>query len=116
MALQQGMSLFQSGQLLEAERLFKSILARDPKNVSALQLLGIIVFQMGRSQEGEKLLRKAIGIKPGIADLHYNLGRMLDEQGKLDEAVALFRKLVNLNQKMSGYTTIWGQHWSSLGS
>ena len=99
MALQQGMSLFQSGQLLEAERLFKSILARDPKNVSALQLLGIIVFQMGRSQEGEKLLRKAIGIKPGIAGLHYNLGKMLDEQGKLDEAVNAFRKAVRLEAK-----------------
>ncbi len=99
MALQQGMSLFQSGRLQEAERLFNSILARDPKNISALQLLGIVVFQQGRSIEGEKLLRKAIALKPGIAELHYNLGKMLDEQGKLDEAVEAFRKAVRLDAK-----------------
>jgi Tfp pilus assembly protein PilF len=98
-ALQQGMALFQSGRLPQAEQVFRSVLSKEPREVNALQLLGLTVFQQGRPQEGEKLLRKAIRRSPKIAKLHFNLGHMLEMQGKLKEALFSFREAVKLDPK-----------------
>jgi Tfp pilus assembly protein PilF len=98
-ALQQGMALFQSGRLPQAEQVFRAVLTREPREVNALQLLGLTVFQQGRPKEGEKLLRKAIRRSPKIAKLHFNLGQMLDMQGKPQEALFAFREALKLDRK-----------------
>lgn len=98
-ALQQGMALLQSGRLQEAERLFRSVLAIDPKNVNALQLIALILFQAGKFQEGEQLLRRAIKQRPKVPDLHYNMGNMLDRQGKLKQAVEAYKNAVTFGLK-----------------
>jgi tetratricopeptide (TPR) repeat protein len=95
--LQQGMAMFQSGQLQQAEKLLREVLAREPREVNALQMLGLTLFQRGNPQEGERLLRKAIRRSPKIAKLHFNLGRMLEMQGKLREAVSAFREARKLD-------------------
>ncbi len=96
-ALQQGMRLFQSGRLKEAEALFLRILDASPHNIDALQLLGLSVFQMGRPVEAEQLLRKAIRQDKRISKLHYNLGHILEVQGKLKEALSSFRTAAKLD-------------------
>jgi len=98
--LQQGMTLFQRGRMLEAERAFQSVLSMDSKNINALQLLGIIKFQTGRFEEGEQLLQRAIKQAPNIADLHFNLGNMLEQQGKLKQAAVAFENAIK--QGMAG--------------
>ncbi len=97
--LKQGLAHFQSGRLAQAESMFNAVLSADPKNIDAMQLLGITLPQMGRPLEGEKLLRKAIRRNGKIARLHYNLGLVLEVQGKLKEAVMAFREAIKLEPK-----------------
>ncbi len=93
------MQFFHSGRLPEAESVFREVLNLDPREINALQLLGLTVFQMGRPKEGEKLLRKAIRRNPKIAKLHFNLGHMLEMQGKPQEALFAFREALKLDSK-----------------
>ncbi len=97
--LKQGLAHFQSGRLVQAESMFNAVLSADPRNIDAMQLLGITLPQMGRPLEGEKLLRKAIRRNGKIARLHYNLGLVLEVQGKLKEAVMAFREAIKLEPK-----------------
>ncbi len=96
-ALQQGMRLFQSRRFKEAEGVFARILNVSPKNIDALQLLGLTVFQLGRPAEAEQFLRKAIRQDKAISKLHYNLGHILEVQGKLKEALSSFRTASKLD-------------------
>ncbi len=89
--------MFQAGRLPQAEKLFREVLEREPREVNALQLLGLTMFQQGNPQEGERLLRKAIRRSPKIAKFHFNLGHMLEMQGKLKEAVFAFREARKLD-------------------
>ncbi len=109
------MALLQSGRLQDAELVFQSVLSMDPKNVNALQLLGIIQFQTGRSKEGEQLLRRAIKQRPNIADLHYNLGNMLDQQGKLKQALMAFENAIKLGLSNDQIHNNLGMVQSKLG-
>ena len=43
--LDQGIALHQAGRLDHAERLYRSVLARDPDQVDALTLLGTVAMQ-----------------------------------------------------------------------
>ncbi len=96
-ALQQ----FQAGRLDEAERLFRQVLAVNPRHADSLHLLGVIAYQTGRHDLAVDMIRKAIVINPREASLHSNLGNLLKEQGRLDEAVACYRKAVELKPNFS---------------
>ncbi len=97
MALRQGAALLQSGRLPEAEKVFRGALEKYPRNISALQLLGLVVFQQGHAEEGEKLLRKAIRYNGKVSKLHYSLGQILEAQGMLKEAASCFQKALKLD-------------------
>ena len=86
----------QAGRLDEAERLFRQVLAVNPRHADSLHLLGVIAYQTGRHDLAVDLIRKAIAINPREASSHSNLGNLLKEQGRLDEAVASYRRALEL--------------------
>jgi len=98
-ALQRGMSLYQAGRLLEAEKVFQQILAVDQRNVEVLQMLGVILLRIGKPQKGEALIRKAIKHSPETSQLHHNLGNIYEAQGKISRAVGSFQKASKLEPK-----------------
>jgi len=81
-------SLQQQGNLIEAEQIYREILAVAPDHFHATHLLGVIAAQTGHFGPAEELISRAIAINPNEAAAHSNLGNVLWEFERLDEAIA----------------------------
>ncbi|HEX8522259.1 MAG TPA: tetratricopeptide repeat protein [Tepidisphaeraceae bacterium] len=95
-ALQQAVKHHQSGQLEQAEKLYRLILEQAPDEPAVLHLLGLLVAQRGDLDEGLRLVRRAIELLPDVAEFHANLAQMLQARGALHEAIASYRRASEL--------------------
>ena len=86
----------QAGRLDKAERLFRQVLAVNPRHADSLHLLGVIAYQTERRELAAELIGKAIAINPREASSHSNLGNLLLQQGRLGEAVAHYQSALAL--------------------
>src|SRR2546430_7280437 len=67
----------QAGQFTEAERLYRKVLAAEPRHVHALHLRGALAHATGRNEEAVALIRRAIALNEQVPDFHYNIGLAL---------------------------------------
>jgi len=79
--LKRAIASHQRGALAEAEPLYRGVLAENPREVNALQLLGVLAHQTGRVQEAIELIRQALGHGGSHPQLHYNLAAALRDGG-----------------------------------
>ena len=86
-----------SGALEEAEKGYRTVLAVEPENTDALQLLGVLRHQQGDSNEAIRLIKKALERTPDSPQCHHNLASVFNALGRLDEAEKHFRKAVALD-------------------
>jgi protein O-GlcNAc transferase len=86
----------QSGQLPDAERLYRQVLAEHPNHAGAIHHLGLIALQTGRKNVAIQFIRQAIALQPGYAEAHCNLGNALRESGRPDEAALAYQKAIEL--------------------
>jgi len=86
----------QSGRLAEAQALYRRILAADPNNADALNLLGAIAHQLGRSNIAVDLIGKAITINRTDPAYYFNFGAALNALGRLDDALAAYDAALRL--------------------
>ncbi|MGB8167556.1 MAG: tetratricopeptide repeat protein [Chthoniobacteraceae bacterium] len=100
MTIQQAFELalhhHQNGRLVEAEAIYRQILAVDPSHADALHLLGIIVGGAGRHDLAVQMIRQAIALVPDSHFFHSNLGNELRELGHRDEAIAEYRRALEI--------------------
>ena len=96
--LQQAIDLDNAGQLVEAAKLYDSVLAEDPENVLALTRRGWILGRSGRQAGNVELLRagfdyldRATKIDPSYADAHAFKGLVLGALARPGEAGCEFR-------------------------
>lgn len=94
--LQHAVSLHQQGLLDAAHDAYLAILKRTPRDINALNFMGVLCFQRGNPQEGGKFLRKCLQIKPDFAQAHNNLGNGYMQTGNLKEAMLCFSRAVSL--------------------
>ncbi len=98
-----------AGQLSEAERLYREVLAREPRHAPALHFLGVLSHQQGQSAAAVELIEQAIAADGSIPDFHYNLGVILEAMGRRDEAAARYRGAAELKPDHFGA-------WLNLGN
>jgi tetratricopeptide (TPR) repeat protein len=91
--------LHRAGQLSEAERRYRQVLAIHPDNADALHLLGVLSSQQGREDVAADLIRRAVARDPHQPMYHGNLGLALSRLGRLDEAIACFEKALALGSR-----------------
>jgi len=91
----------QSGNLRQAEEIYKKILAVDPHHSDALHLLGVIAYQFGRNDIAVQLIVKAIDIDPNQPLYYTNLGNALRDQGNLDDAIASYQKALTIKPDLA---------------
>ena len=70
--LRRAAALHQSGQLREAETLYRGVLAVRPDQFDALHLLGVLKQQTGEPAEALKLIGKALASNDRSAVAHSN--------------------------------------------
>lgn len=87
-----------SGQLPEAEIIYKQIIEEDPENTSALNLFGILLFQHKRYDEAISYVEKAVEIKP-LPYFYINLGNINVGKGDIDKAMDFYEKAIDLNEE-----------------
>jgi len=95
--LQRAMDHFQANRLHDAEGALRQVLAAEPANVAALDLLGCVAQQTGRPEQALAFLRRALHIAPYDGFVHFNLGTTLAEQGDCEGALGWFRRVLVLN-------------------
>jgi len=89
--LRRALEQHQAGQLLEAGELYRKVLAKDPKNVDALNLLGTLLLAVGQADTAVPLLQRATELAPDFFVPYVNLGNGLQQLGQIDEAIAAFQ-------------------------
>jgi predicted O-linked N-acetylglucosamine transferase (SPINDLY family) len=90
--IETGLRYHQAGHYAEAEAIYRQILAVNPFEANALNLLGSLAQQTGRYELAVDLIGRAVALKPSSAMYRQNLGLALSSQGRFDEAIASFRQ------------------------
>jgi tetratricopeptide (TPR) repeat protein len=95
--LRRALELHQAGNLPEAGTIYREILAAEPNNVDALNLMGVLLQSGGQLKTAITLLRKATEIATDYLAAYVNLGNALQQAGQLEDAVQAFEKALTLN-------------------
>ncbi|GGB60980.1 hypothetical protein GCM10010833_14910 [Blastomonas aquatica] len=90
------MELARSGRLNDAQGLLAQILAADPQQPDALQLLGMVARQRGDQREAATLFRRSLVVQPAQPHVHNNLGNCLTALGDNAAAVNAYREALAL--------------------
>lgn len=109
--LQQAVALHQKGQLQEARRLYREVLALAPRQFDALHLLGVIARQQGDAAGAVELIEAAIAVNPAQANAHCNLGAALQDLGRGEAALASYDAALRLNPR---YAMAWANRGNAL--
>lgn len=86
-----------SGNLTQAETLYRQALKRDPANPDVHYFLGAIACQTGKYAAAEDHLREAIRIHATAPAYHNGLGLVFQSLGRFDEAVACFETALKVD-------------------
>lgn len=78
------------GAWARAEKHYRAILARDPRNVEALHLFGLLHHQTGRPAQALRYMAEALNGAAPSADLLSDHGLVLHVLGRSEEALAHF--------------------------
>src|SRR3989304_774049 len=86
--LAEGVSLHRQNRLTDAERCYLRVLAMDPRNADALNLLGAIAYARLEYEVALEYFQSAAALAPAAALCHENVGLALGDLGRLDESLA----------------------------
>ncbi len=100
-AIQTALSHHRAGRLAEAERIYRQVLAADPRHAGALHLLGLVAFQSGNFDAAVKAISQAIRLDGGQPTFHANLGETYRGLGRLDEARACYVQALRLRPDLA---------------
>ncbi len=113
--LQQALQSHQSGNLQLASELYQQILASDPDNADANNLLGVIANQTGNNQMAVQLIAKAIKSNPRLLGAYNNIGVALVELGRPEEAIENYQKALSQKQNYPEAHNNYGNALCDLG-
>ncbi|MEG5060583.1 tetratricopeptide repeat protein [Microcoleus sp. A2-C5] len=91
--------LYGQGNLVNAEVLYRQIIARYPKQADVYYKLGSLLSGQGKMSDAIVQFQKAIEVNPQHAKAHNDLGVAMASLGKLPEAIVLWRQAVKINSQ-----------------
>ncbi|WP_353860867.1 tetratricopeptide repeat protein [Azospirillum formosense] len=106
--LANAMASHRTGNLAEAEPLYRILLERQPGHPDALHLLGVLRSQAGDPAGGAALIAEAIANRPTVAAYHANLALALKALGRFDDAEAALRSAIALAPGVGALVTLGG--------
>jgi Flp pilus assembly protein TadD len=99
--LEQGLRLQASGNLKDAEVVFRSAVVDYPEDADAAHLLGVLLSRNGKTEEAIATLQQAMSLAPGQAEIHLHLGNAFQAQGMYAQAEASYVTAVRLGPKLA---------------
>ena len=105
----------QRGELPQAERIYRAILASNPNQPDALHRLGLIAAACNRPEDAAKLIERSIVIAPTVAEYHINLGMLRLQNGQRNDALASFDRALTLVPKDLSSLAMLGGVLKDLG-
>ncbi len=100
----------QSGNLAEAERLYRHALALAPAP-EALVNLGNILARQRRHDEALGLYDQALAVRPQFVEAWFNRGNVLLEVRRPDDALASYERVLTLRQDLP---SVWNNRGTAL--
>lgn len=100
--LQQALRHHQTGQLPQAENLYRQILAVRPSDANALQLLGLIHHQNGLHAIAADLMGKSVAQNANVAEWQVNLGTVHAALDNQEAAERHYRAAIRINPQLAG--------------
>jgi predicted TPR repeat methyltransferase len=95
-ALALALQVHRRGHLVEAEILYRKVLAAAPDYADAHHFLGVLLHQGGDSDAAVGAIHRSISLNPGEPNYYNNLGNVLVEAGRLAEAADAYEKVIQL--------------------
>ena len=86
-----------SGRLREARRLYQRTLTLDPRNVQAVNNIGVTFLQERNFTEAQKNFEDATRLQPDYVDPYYNLACLYAIQGDTKKGLDYLRRAVSLD-------------------
>ena len=91
--LNQAISLHQRGQLAEAERLYKQVLAAAPQTYQIAYLYALLLYQAQRLKDALGAADRAIKLNPEATEAQLLRGAILQALGQYDDAAKSFARV-----------------------
>lgn len=95
--LKTAMDRHKIGDLDQAERLYSQILAIDPDNAEALNMLGLLASQLDKDDLAIKLLQRAMTVDYRAPAYPFNLGNVYMKIGYEDDAEECFKLAASMD-------------------
>ena len=95
-ALALAMEMARTGRTDEAEALLSRLLAANPGDANALQLLGMVARGRKDNEKAVALFRSSLQARPGQPHVLNNLGNALLDLKRSGEAVTAYREALRL--------------------
>jgi tetratricopeptide (TPR) repeat protein len=92
--IRNALSFLEQGEFARSEQVLEALLAVDPQDADALQILGLVRQAQGRDMEAEDSYRRSLAMNSAQPNIHNNLGGLLKSQGRLDEAISALQEAV----------------------
>ena len=87
------------GNFPQAKKICADILERDPTNVFALHLIGMIYGRLGDIPKAIENLEKALSINPQSPVLHNHLANLLAKSNNVAAAIKHYRKALQIDSQ-----------------
>ena len=100
---QAGLRRQQAENLEEAEALYRRAIGADPKNLSALNNLGVICMSQNRDREAIDIFTRLIDMKGDWADPYYNLACLYSRQGDVPKSLWNLKVALWMNRELKGW-------------
>ncbi|MCU0530543.1 MAG: tetratricopeptide repeat protein [Syntrophales bacterium] len=100
---QAGLRRQQAENLEEAEALYRRAIDADPKNLSALNNLGVICMSQKRDREAIDIFTRLIDVKGDWADPYYNLACLYSRQGDVPKSLWNLKVALWMNKELKGW-------------
>ncbi len=95
--LRRAFAAYMSGDLGEAERLSRAVVAAKPDLFDAWHLLGFVQAAMRRGEKALQAYDRALALQPNHVEAIANRGAALHELGRFDDALAAAERAAALN-------------------
>jgi tetratricopeptide (TPR) repeat protein len=81
----------------EAVVYFKKSIELNPKDLDAINYLGLALMSVGKNEEAISYFNRGLAVKAGTWEMVFNKGLALMALGRLSEAAVCFKEVLRLN-------------------